>query len=216
MNFCYLCGASGATKSLSLKDSFTAHSRAKVPESKLWCDRCAWVIPMRVKYYNPNTKKEGLLFSRTFSWLLSNQQSYPIFEGDRVHTLPNRALIRQWLINPPEPPFTIAIAESGQKHILFLAQEAQEKDRFPVLFELDLLEIDRAKFTEDLEQFELLMSLELTKTEILSGNYKSQNLLKLHSNPEFWKAEQALAPIRGTRIFELISHVACNKSVETD
>jgi len=205
---CYLCAKSPADKPLSLQDSFTGHSKAKVPNSKFLCQQCAWVIPMRVKYYNPNSQKEVLLFSRGFSWLLSKQESYPIFTGDRVNQLPSRAKIRQWILDPPEPPFTIAIAESGQKHILFLSQEAHNKNRFPVLFELSLLDIDRVQFTQYLQQYEYLLSQEITKTEINSGQYKSQTLLKQVHNQSFWQAEQFLIAIRSTRLFELLSHLA--------
>jgi hypothetical protein len=205
---CYLCGCSLATKPLNLKDSFTAHSTAKCPSSDKLCDRCAWVIPLRLKYYNPNTKKEGMLFSRNWSWLLSANENHPKIEGDTVSELPTRATIRRWLLDPPEPPFTICIAESGQKHILPWSKKSHSRDYFPVTFELDTVYIDREKLTQDLENYEYLLSLELTKTEINTGQYKSQNLLKLVSNEKFKETEEIISGLRCSRLFELIGYVA--------
>jgi hypothetical protein len=125
-----------------------------------------------------------------------------------VEKLPTRELIREWLVNPPDPPFTIAIAESGQKHILFLAKEAQSKDVFPVQFELDSIMVNRSFLIKTLNYFEQLMELGCTKTEIVSGQYKSQNLLA-----NLWhiqEIDENIAKIRGSRLLELISYVAIN------
>jgi len=208
MSNCYLCGSTPATKPLNLKDSFTAHSTAKFPTSDKLCDRCAWVIPLRLNYYNPNTKRDVQLFSRNWSWLLSDKEKHPKIEGDRVSELPSRATIREWLIDPPEHPFTIAIAESGQKHILPWSQVAYSRDYFPVLFELDLLHIDRENFIENLNNYEYLLTLGLTKTEINTGQYKAQNLLKIYSDDKFTAIEAYFSSIRKSRLFELIGYVA--------
>jgi len=215
---CYLCGSIPATKPKEgiLKDSFTAHSSAKSPTSDKLCDRCHYVIPLRLKYYNPHSQKEVLLFGRCWSWLISEKESYPKIEGDRVTDLPTRPQIREWLVNPPEPPFTIAIAESGQKHILFLAKEANSREIFPVLFEINLLTINRQELIEFLGYFELLMSLGCTKTEILSGVYKSQNLFKLYSVLDFHSTEQLISTKRGGRFLELISYIAQSNQSDVD
>jgi len=211
---CYLCATSPATQPLNLSHSFTAHSTAKCPSSNNLCDRCAWVIPLRLKYYNPNSKKEVMLFSRNWSWLLSEKENHPKIEGDRVSELPPRSLIRKWLLDPPEPPFTICIAESGQKHILPWSKQANSKEYFPVTFELDTVFIDRSKFTENIENYEYLLSLGLTKTEINTGQYKSQNLLKLISNEKFKETEEIIKELRGSRLFELIGYVAVVPNTE--
>jgi len=125
-----------------------------------------------------------------------------------VSNLSTRNQIREWLCNPPEPPFTIAIAESGQKHILFLAQEAHDRDRFPIQFELDAMLIDRAEFLSTLNIYESLMALSFSKTEIDSGHYRSDRLLAYMAKWE--PLEYAIAPHRGRRLLQLISHVAKN------
>ena len=212
---CYLCGKP-ATKSLKLKDSFTAHSVARVPTSDKMCDRCDWSINLRCFYFNPNKQKWGKLFSRNWSWLFQRDKLIaPKIEGTHtegkdtleiVSELPTRAQLREWLINPPEPPFTLAIAESGQKHILFLAQEAHNRDIFPVQFELDTLHLDRKKFTALVQNYEALMALDFSKSEIDSGDYRSDRLLKSF---EQWESlEKQVAFFRGSRLFQLVSFVA--------
>ena len=212
---CYLCGKP-ATKSLKLKDSFTAHSVARVPTSDKMCDRCDWSINLRCFYFNPNKQKWGKLFSRNWSWLFQRDKLIaPKIEETHtegkdtleiVSELPTRAQLREWLINPPEPPFTLAIAESGQKHILFLAQEAHNRDIFPVQFELDTLHLDRKKFTALVQNYEALMALDFSKSEIDSGDYRSDRLLKSF---EQWESlEKQIAFFRGSRLFQLVSYVA--------
>jgi len=214
-NFCYLCGKP-ATKPLKLKDTFTNHSVARIPTSNKLCDRCDWSINLRCFYFNPNKQKWGKLFSRNWSWLFQGDKLIaPKIEGTHtegkdtleiVTDLPTRIQLREWLLNPPEPPFTLAIAESGQKHILFLAQEAHNRDIFPVQFELDTLHLDRKKFTALVQNYEALMALDFSKSEIDSGDYRSDRLLKSF---EQWESlEKQIAFFRGSRLFQLVSYVA--------
>ena len=218
MNPCYLCGKP-ATKPLALKDSFTAHSSARAPTSDKMCDRCHATMNGDEKelwYWNEGKNKWSKLWGRSLSRLYQgNQLLSPTIEGTHtengktfpiVAKLATRLAMREWLLNPPQPPFTIAIAESGQKHILFLAQEAHDRDRFPVQFELDTLHIDRAAFTRLMGTYEALMGLEFTKTEIDSGDYRSDRLMKCL---EGWEPlEAAIESQRGTRQLQLISHTA--------
>jgi hypothetical protein len=212
MTNCYLCGANNATHKLILKDSFTAHSLAKCPQSDNLCDRCEYSINLRANYFNPNKGKFSVLYARNWSWLWIGQKLvYPVFNGEKdglpiVENLPTREMIRGWLLDPPKPPFTIAIAESGQKHILFLAQEAKNREVFPVQFELDRIYIYRGVFTQILRSFESLLGLGATKTEIVTGNYKSQFLLANLGKYEVFESE--IENKRGSRLLELISYVA--------
>lgn len=212
---CYICGSTPASKPLKLADSFTNHSACRVPTSDKMCDRCAWVIPLRCWYWNEGKQKWSKLFARNWSWLLSGKSRAPKFSQERtegkdtlpvVSELPTRALIREWLLNPPEPPFTIAIAESGQKHILPWAQEAYSRDRFPIQLEMDVLYIDRSQFGSLLSTYEALMALEFSKTEIDTGEYRSDRLM---SHLEQWEPlELVVQPHRSTRLLQLISYVA--------
>lgn len=234
---CYLCAAPNATHPLTLKDKFNDHSNARCPESDKLCSRCDMAINLRCWYLNPNkeivvagVKQKGawsLLNSRTFSWLLSDNESYPKFASPESHypsepektkqnqaasypvitELPTRLLIRRWLLEPPEPPFTIVVAESGQKHLLPWAMTAQDRNYFPIMFEKDVLYIERQGFAALMTAFENLMRMEFSKKEILTGQYRSDRLAKA-IGAGWGESESIILPYRGTRLLELINHVA--------
>lgn len=213
-DLCYLCG-NLATLPLQLKDSFTAHSSCKVPTSDKMCDRCNAAIngdEKQLWYWNEGKGQWSKIWGRSLSRLYQGDRLIsPTIDGIRdglriVKDLPTRAQIREWLLNPPEPPFTIAVSESGQKHILPWAQEAHERDRFPVQFELDSLWVDRGHFAEMLSHYEALMGLEFSKTEITSGQYHSDRLMRAFV--VHLPHEEIVAKIRGSRLMALIAHVA--------
>lgn len=219
--YCYLC-AKPAKNPLALKDSFTAHSLAKCPTSQHLCDRCYDAIDGDEKllwYWNQGKDKWSKLWGRSLSRLYQGdvllspvigepktigKDTFPV-----VSDLPTRAQIRSWILEPPEPPFTIVIAESGQKHILPWAQDGYSQNQFPVQFELDSLWIDRERFTNLLMAYEGLMALGFSKTEIDTGKYHSDRLMR--SISQYWPLEDQITLVRGSRLMELLSHVAQNQ-----
>lgn len=219
---CYLCGRP-ADRPLSLKSTFTAHSSARCPLSTAMCDRCHDSMNGDEKelwYWNEGKEKWSKLWGRSLSRLYhADTLLSPLIKGTHteggktfpvVSSLASRAEMRTWLLDPPEPPFTIAISESGQKHILFLAQEAYSRDRFPVQFELDSLHINRLEFTHLLQAYESLMNLGFTKTEIDSGDYRSDRLMKVMQ--EWLPLEESVRTFRGSPLLRLTSHVATTNS----
>lgn len=218
MDNCYLCGRDGASQPLGLKDSFTDHNKAQCPESKKFCERCHWALGLRCFYWNAGANKWSPIWGRNWSWLLSQGESFPQFTGEThsdgkltlpvVNNLPTRSLIREWLLNPPEPPFTIAVAESGQKHILPWAKEACSRDCFPVQFEHDSLYINASIFRELVATYESLMGMDFYKSEIDTGNFHSQKLMKVVGNDDFWHWDAQIAVYRGTRLLQLVSYIA--------
>lgn len=218
MPSCYLCGAPG-DQPLALKDSFTGHSLARCPESQHLCSRCHGAIDGDEKllwYWNQGKDKWSKLWGRSLSRLYQGEvllsptigpaktigkDTFPV-----VSDLPTRIQIRGWLLEPPEPPFTIVIAESGQKHVLPWAQTGHSQDQFPVQFELDSLWVDRRQFESLLGAYEGLMALGFSKTEIDSGQYHSDRLMRAIS--QYGPLEDQIAPVRGSRLLELLSYVA--------
>jgi hypothetical protein len=123
--------------------------------------------------------------SENFSKLTEESHSHGKLNHPVVSDLPTRGQIHEWLVNPPEPPFTIAIAESGQKHILPWAQEAYSREYFPVQFEHDCVYINAKPFQELLATYESLMGMDFTKKEIDSGSWQSQKLRTLQIDLQF-------------------------------
>ncbi len=218
---CYLCAKPGTNK-LELSSSFTMHSSAKCPESKVLCDRCYAPISGNQKqlwYWNESKGKWSKLWGRSLSRIYQGETLIaPTIEGTYtegkdtfpvVKNLLTRVEIREYLLNPPEPPFTIAIAESGQKHVIPWALEARSRVMFPVQFELDVVYID-SRFREYLDVYEKLMELGFSKTEIDSGDYHSNRLIKVFDS--YWELEEKIATIRGTRLMALLNYVAILKN----
>ena len=217
MSNCYLCAKPG-TNPLELSNTFTMHSSAKCPDSKMMCNRCYSTISGGQKqlwYWNKGKGKWSKLWGRSLSRVYQGDRLIaPIIEGTYtegkdtfsiVKNLLTRVEIREFLLNPPDPPFTIAIAESGQKHIIPWALEAQDKSFFPVLFELDTVYIDH-RFRAYLQVYEQLLSLGFSKSEIDSGDYRSDRLMKVFD--QYWELEEQIAAIRGTRLMALLNYVS--------
>lgn len=217
-HLCYLCGKP-ATYPLALQATFTAHSECKAPSSDKICDRCNASINGNEKmlwYWNDKKNQWSRLWGRSLSRLYQGETLIsPVIAGEHteknltlpiVSALATRIELRGWLLNPPEPPFTIVIAESGQKHILPWAKEGHDCDYFPVQFELDSLWIDRSQFKGVLSNYEALMALGFSKTEINSGEYHSDRLMAAILAYE--QHEKEIARHRGSRFLQLVSHVA--------
>lgn len=214
---CFCCGYRNGENLVSecLTSYFTDKALARIPTSKYLCDFCANAIKLRCWYFNPNRDKWVKLFARGWSSLYQDDRLIsPTIEGERtegkdtmpiVSNLPTRIQIRDWLVHPPEPPFLIAISESGQKHILPWAQQGYSRDYYPVQFEMSTVWIDRAKLIEIMEHFEALMGLGFGKTEILTGEYRSENLK--NNLADWFDIENAIEQYRGSRLFELVAHV---------
>lgn len=224
MSNCYLCGNDG-DHPLDLPSTFTSHSLAKCPSSSTLCDRCYQVITGNEKqlfYWNENKKPPSWskVWGRSLSRLYAGRELIsPIIDGERdglrvVHSLPTRTEICQWLLNPPQPPFTIIISTSGQKHILPFAQEGYSRDLFPIQFELLSVEVDRLKFAKLLERFESIYSYGFTKIEILEGNYSVGKSLGIDYG-YFRELDEAIAPYRKTALLELAAFVG-QKNVNKD
>lgn len=230
---CYYCGRSPAPKELQISPSFTAGGRVKAPHSDKMCDRCHGIMMgkiQRVWHYNQAENRWVTLYLRGIHLLWQGEKLlYPMLGAEEKHTqtsskgnigkpatyrvlsgIPKRLEVREWLLNPPAPPFTIAIAESGQKHILFMAQEGFSRDHFPVQFEEDSLQIDRALFQKHLGNYETLLNAGFSKKEIDTGEYRPDRML---SNFEIWQNHDPIIANyrfgnKPSRYLQLISFVA--------
>lgn len=231
--YCYYCGAEGANLPLQISPTFTAAGMIKVAHSDVMCDRCHGIMfgdLQRVWHHNKDDDRWVKLYLRGIHqlWqgdtLLEPKLGDPeehiqvssagkVGKPETYHVLsgvPKRVRVRDWLLDPPEPPFTIAIAESGQKHILFLAQTGYDRENYPVQFEMDSLAINRAQFTALLGTYEQLLALSFSKTEVDTGEYRADRLL---ANFEAWQQlEPEIAQHRSggkpSRLLQLISFVA--------
>lgn len=222
---CFYCGRPG-DRPLKTTDSFDK-SLVRNPFSRVMCCRCEAVMfgELQMAWYQREDGSWSNVWSRNFSWLLRNPNdlldpsNQPTFgplqtvpgkgRGKAwrvVSSLPSRLQIRAWLINPPEPPFEIVIAISGQKHTLFASETAQSRDCFSVQFETEQIWVDRAVFIRLLDLFEQLYSLGFSKEQIYSGNYRPAAVASAFS--DWSRLEPQIKPYRGSQLLTLAAHVA--------
>jgi len=71
---------------------------------------------------------------RMYSWFLT-------VEKRLAFTKAHIGLIREIIIAPPDPPFSIIISDSGQKNLIFRAPIANNRDYFPVMLEEAIIEV---------------------------------------------------------------------------
>lgn len=227
MSRCYSCGAKPATYPLAVKKTFTAHSQCKCPESDALCQRCFDCFEGKYKqcwYFHPTKNKWSKLWGRNWSWLMCDDpnNSFPKFrelsssddELLEVYDLPTRDEIRSWLLSPPIPPFTICIADSGQKHIYPFATQANSRELFPVLLEETLIYVRRQKFAILLDAVESLLDLGFSKKEILTKDYQSNRLMKCLTS--FPSHEAIISLYRGNSWLDLACFVARKKQIEIE
>ncbi|MBW2672560.1 MAG: hypothetical protein JRD89_03975 [Deltaproteobacteria bacterium] len=183
---CWLCGGltggRGQPVKKTIKDTFTDRDKARWPGSKSVCPGCAFCLSfMSLRNYSILATEAGLRH-------------------------PSRPEIRNFLLEPPEPPFVFCIAISGQRWLHFRAQVAYDRDGFPVQFEDTMVCVWRKPLTDWLSVIEQLYAV-FSKEEIRTGRY-NQNRIKQFGLAEFQAMEEKIAPHRGTRLFDLAIFVA--------
>jgi hypothetical protein len=155
-NKCYYCGSEcddQYTTKDYVKDSFTNRDIVKYPQSKYVCFGCVYSLgggEDTMPFIDGSTKerqnKRGMC-PRMYSWVLDGKNN---MAGTKAH-------IKQWrqlILNPPEPPFSIVLAESGQKQIIFRAPIAMDTENFNILLEDQVIEVNK-------EQLKNLLALAL-------------------------------------------------------
>ena len=214
MDNCYICAKPNADKPLALKITFTAHTRCKSSHSNYLCERCYNCIEGKYKqcWYRKDDGKLSKLWGRNWSWLISEDVSFPKFKEGwegllEVYDLPTRKIIKEWIINPPKPPFTICIADSGQKHTYPFSQVAYSQSLFPILLEETLIYWNKSIHKPLLYFFENLLDMGFSKKEITSGEYQSNKLIKVNLE-NFTILENQIQKIRSTEFMDLISFIA--------
>jgi len=188
---CWLCGCrtnKGHPKKKIIKPTFTDHDLANLPWSEVVCEHCAWALSYREL--------------RNYSILATGERLYH----------PSRAEIKETLLKPPEPPFLLAVAESGQRWLHFKAKVNLSNKRFLVRLDNFDVIVNPEQFKTLLEPIEELYQT-FTKAEIESGNYQSHRIREF--GMERWeRIESIIEPARKSSLFQLAIFVAQRSAEE--
>ena len=183
---CYLCGGKTGGKGKPVKQAilptFTDQDKARFPLSTVICPGCAFCLSFRqMRNYSIVAMKDRL-----------------------IH--PDRPTLRNYILEPPNPPFVICVAVSGQKHVHIKSAMSYSQSEFFVQMEDIRVTVNATKFADILATTEQLYTV-FSKEEMLTGRY-NQNRIKQFGLSDFQKLEQKLAMQRGRRQFELAIFVA--------
>ena len=208
---CWLCGMPTATsgEAWRLKDfltpTFTSHTLAAVPWSEAVCQPCVYLGSGDAwRAHCAGHPEEGLKSMPPLSW-----RSYSHVFAAGVHASPGRAQWREWLLEPPAPPFVLVLAESGKKHLIYRAQASHSRDTYWLQVEEDTVLIQREEFGAVLGTFEALLALGFSREEVRTGSYSQGRLLKVRRE---WEAiEPAMRDARSrapdwVRICATVAH----------
>jgi CRISPR type IV-associated protein Csf1 len=106
---CYYCGSScDDSHKAQIKDTFNDRAAVACPKSEFRCAGCEYMMTNGV----PMVGRDKLQKPWTYSWLVTKKTATPM-------TKSNIAELRSACLQPPEPPFAIVLAMSGQKHMMF-------------------------------------------------------------------------------------------------
>jgi len=150
---CYYCGASCDEQYKTadyVKDTFTNRDIVKYPQSQFVCVGCVESLGNgedKMPFIDGTVKvRENArgMCPRMYSWILFTDHK---LAGTKAH-------IKEWrelLANPPEPPFAVILADSGQKQLIFRAPIAMSKKCFSILLEDECIEVIPEQLAERLE-----------------------------------------------------------------
>lgn len=192
--YCFLCGGEtkgqGTLRKKTIKESFTDIQAARYITSESCCEACSFCLShMSLRNYSIFATSTGLFH-------------------------PTRPEIRNILLFPPEPPFLICVADSGQKWLHYRGKVNYSKEEFKVRFEEIEVIVKPLEFKEMLENIEKLY-ISFSKEEIKTGKY-SQERIKRFGIQEFSKLEEIINNLKTQkyRLFLLALFVAQKQEEE--
>jgi len=187
--YCYLCGEQmeyGMKLKKIFSNVFTDWNAGKHRTATHVCEACCFTILQ-------SPQKNSL---RMFSHVANK---------DKLH-LTNRVELRQYLTEPPKPPFVINLAVSQKKHIAFKSEVNYSKDVFTVMYEEMPVLVNRQEFIKLLNLIEHFL-YGFTKTEITTGQYNQKRILDF--GIEEWQAfEDRVKEYRGKPLLDVVMFVA--------
>jgi len=138
---CFYCGLfcdETYVKKDYVKKTFTNRDIVKFPGSNYVCGCCVESLAGLAKTKQiDGTVKTGRGGSpRICSWILTENKKIAM-------TKKHMRVLRRIILKPPKPPFSIILADSGQKQLIFRAPVNHDRNVFSVLLEEKTIEVNK-------------------------------------------------------------------------
>ena len=185
---CYLCNretTKGFKKKDMIKPTFVDQEISKNRNSDVICECCA--------------------FALSFTSL----RNYAIYASENSAEHPNLQSCKEIILDKEkETPFVLCIPTSGQKWLSIKAKVNLNNENIIVRFENDDVFVNVDLFKTLIDDIELLLKLDFTKTEILSLNLNSSKVMKSNKIHEILKTVSRLELYKNKKIYKLAVHLA--------
>lgn len=136
---CFFCGGSCGEETPSgkfVKDSFTGLDT--VTFSPFVCFGCVASQGEQSDIKMACGELRSAQKVRGYSWVITS-------ESRVAATKAHREFLFDSILNPPNPPFAIVIADSGQKHLIYRSVVNWDREFFCVGLETEQIQVDRSK-----------------------------------------------------------------------
>jgi CRISPR type IV-associated protein Csf1 len=153
------CGKEYTTKEYVSK-TFSNHDEILRPMSSYVCEGCLKSTSSSYDITMINGEERKNQWVRLYSWIITKEKN---IAATKSH-IPQ---IRDIILSPPDPPFSIIISDSGKKQLIFRAHVSFDKDNYPILLEEEKIIVN----IEELKNYLLLadaVSLMIGKTALLN------------------------------------------------
>jgi CRISPR type IV-associated protein Csf1 len=138
---CYYCGTQ-CSKANHVKNyvkkTFTNRDIVKYPNSNYVCGGCVESFSEKTVIELCTGEKRTGQRVRSYSWIIEKKKKI-------AYTKAHIDKLRERILNPPDPPFCIILADSGQKHLIFRAKINLVREKFYVSLEEDIICVNPIK-----------------------------------------------------------------------
>jgi len=199
---CWLCGGAAYAPVKTekwVRPTFTNFDTARGDWEAGVCEACVWCTRFKSAELAEMLGREKPQNMTTYSHIVARGEWHTLHKGQKSE-------IRALLLADGGLPELAVIAESGQKHIIHLAQlnDVGQRAGF-VQLEQDTLHIAQDELAWLLERVECLYHARFSKTSIQSGEYTFYP----DSDLEVWReVEDEIRPYRGSGVFDLACWLA--------
>lgn len=141
---CFICSAPcGEDFPTSKYIAKTFGNRDSVfrPSSPYLCGGCISSLQEKITIKMPDGEVRENQRVRLYSWIITKTWK-------QAYTKAHINLLREFILNPTEVPFAVALADSGQKHIVFRTRINNSLTDYTISLEEDLILVNKKRLND--------------------------------------------------------------------